>query len=181
MHQDRRPGWYPDPRRGERFRYWDDHGWHGVTSSTPVWGRVGPRGPGEGRRWPIVASVGAVVVLLLAGAGWWVASRGSDDTGRAAPPATVAPLVSVSPSSDCEITGAEFAAALDTPEARPQIDGQYFDDVRCTHNFATARTDGGLIAVVRHDPSRWVLVALGDDSPCLELELPSDITTALAC
>lgn len=183
MHEERRPGWYPEPGPGGRFRYWDDDGWHGVTSSAPVWGRVGSGRPGTSRRRSTASVVLTATVLLVAvaGTGWLVVARGSGDGDATAPPAASVPLVSVSAASDCGITGAEFAAALDTPRARRTIGDQHFADVRCTHNLASARTEGGLIAVVREDPSGWVLAALGDDSPCLALELPSDITTALAC
>ncbi len=276
MHEDRRPGWYPDPRVGGRFRLWDDEGWHGVTSSEPVWGKVSPTRSGASRpRWTggrlLIAAVAVVAVVVLA---WLIGSRssngagdtsstrpgsseaaagrdvdpdragadgadadgaadgsadGSSGTGAAsesdrgagardgngggdaggAPsgtgpgsagpddpegggvddpddgatpgPTDSIPLVSVPPESSCAITDAEFSAVLDTPEIRRVVGDERFGDVRCINNLVAARTSSGLIAVVRQDPSGWTLATLGDDSPCLELELPADITSALGC
>ena len=274
MHEDRRPGWYPDPRVGGRFRLWDDEGWHGVTSSEPVWGKVTPTGPGASRpRWTsgrfLIAAVAVVAVVVLAwligarssnGAGDTTSTRpdsseaaagvdpdradadgagtadgstdgsagkgaGSDrgagdgngdrngngggngtsedpsgtgpgsagpddptagggdepDDGGTPGPTDSIPLVSVPPESSCAITDAEFSAVLDTPEIRRVVGDERFGDVRCINNLVAARTSSGLIAVVRQDPSGWTLATLGDDSPCLELELPPDITSALRC
>ena len=121
--------------------------------------------------------------MAVVGTAWLAVARSSDgpDDIATAPPDASIPLVSVSPDSGCSITDAEFAAVLDTPQTRRMIGDEHFAGVRCINNLAAARTEDGLIAVVREDPSGWVLAALGDDSPCLQLELPPDITTALAC
>ncbi len=270
MDEDRRPGWYPDPRVGGRFRFWGSGRWHAVTSSDPVWGSVDATGGRVeavrlDRRLAVVAAVAVVALLVIVGIGWLVASRGtsgSDDPGAdrsgvdrseesaeppsersdgngpdgaaggasddeasgwsdaaangdrsgeaATPdggspdggspnggtgpsdeggrepdtppaPATSVPLVSVPPTPSCSITEAEFTAALDSPEIRRVIGDERFGDVRCAPSWATARTVNGMIAVVQQSEAGWSLAALGNDSPCLELGLPAELSAALAC
>lgn len=76
----RRPGWFPDEARPERFRHWDGEGWNAMLSTNPVWGPEGdpPGRAGLARSRTIRGAVAvAATLVLLAGVGF-VVTAGDD-------------------------------------------------------------------------------------------------------
>jgi hypothetical protein len=94
-----------------------------------------------------------------------------------------APAVRVPEQIDpvCQVTSDQLLAALSGPEVARVVGGESFETVRCAPGWASIESSTGTIAVMQNIESGWTLVALGDDQPCLELEIPADVAAALAC
>lgn len=110
MNEQGSPGWYPDPDDRRSRRYWDGHTWTDQGAATPdqptgsssrPTGRQSradiqrSRRQGPPRRWVLAA----IVVLVVVGAGAWLALRGGGGGSAKTGSTAVVPNPTLSPAA----------------------------------------------------------------------------------